>query len=222
MGNRKRIDRGGAMMEFTLLIPVWLSLLLGTLWVGTAMIGGQQTMQMVRDLCSMYSRGVDFSSNGGSTSSAVLTDITQQLGSITASGSAVAIFTTITYVGNSVCASAGSTYGSTSPSLSHTAACTNYGHFVFTQQYTQGNTNLLTSKFGTAPAVDLDANYNISLIHQVSDTNDVSTFNLLTTPQENGQDGYQSGQPAYVVEVFFAGSGQRGYTEGGNYAYAVF
>jgi Flp pilus assembly protein TadG len=221
MRNRNRTHRGGAMVEFTLLVPVWLTLLLGTLFVGSAMIGGQQTMQMARDLASMYSRGVNFSSGGGATSSATLTDITNQLGTITSSGTAVAIFTTVTYVGNSVCASAGPTYGTTSP-LSHTAACTNYGKFVFTQQYTQGNTSLLTSHFGTAPSGDLDSDYNVSLVNQVSDTNDVSTFSLLPAPQENGQDGYQSGQPAFVVEVLFSGTGQAGYANGSNYAYAVF
>jgi Flp pilus assembly protein TadG len=221
MGNRKRSNRGGAMIEFTILVPVWLSLLLGTMWVGSAMIGGQQIMQMARDLGSMYSRGVDFSSGGGASSSATLTDITQQLGTLTSTGTGVVIFSTVTYVGNSVCAAAGSTYGSTSP-LSHTAACKNYGKFVFTQQYTQGNTSLLTSNFGKPPSGDLDASFNISLVNQVSDTSDVSSFKLLPTPQENGQDGYQSGQPAYVVEVFFSGTGQAGYTKGGNYAYAVF
>jgi Flp pilus assembly protein TadG len=217
--NRKR--RGGAMMEFTILVPVWLSLLLGTLWIGSAMIGGQQTMQMARDLASLYSRGVNFSSAGGASASSTLTNITQQLGTMTSTGTAVAIFSTLTYVGNSVCASAGSTYGSSSPP-SHTASCSNYGKYVFTQQYKQGNTSLLTSKFGTPPSADMDANYNVTLTNQVTDSGDRSTFSLLPAPAEAGQDGYQSGQPIYLVEIFFTGSGQMGYTQGSNYAYAVF
>jgi hypothetical protein len=68
----------------------------------------------------------------------------------------------------------------------------------------------------------MDSNFNISTVHYLTDTTDVSSFNLLPAPQENGQDGYQSGQPAYLVEVFFSGSGQKGYTQGGAYAYAVF
>jgi hypothetical protein len=40
----------------------------------------------------------------------------------------------------------------------------------------------------------------------------VSSFNLLPKPKEDGTDGYQSGQPIYVVEAFF----------GGTYAFAVF
>jgi Flp pilus assembly protein TadG len=209
------------MMEFALLVPVIVPLILGTMWIGSTMVRGQQVTQMARDLASMYSRGVNFSSTGGSTSSTILTDITQQLGALTASGTGVVVFSTLTYVGNSVCASAGSTYGSLSP-LSHTAKCSNYGKFVFTQQYTQGNTTLRTSNFGTAPAADMDSNFNIALTSYVTHASDVSTFNLLPVPQENGADGYQSGQPVYVVEVMFTGSGQAGYTQGSNYAYAVF
>jgi len=221
MRSPKRNNRGGSMMEFTLLVPVWVPLLLGTLFIGTAMVQGQQVTQMARDLASMYSRGVNFSSVGGSASSATLTDVTQQVGTVTSTGTGVVIFSTLIYVGNSVCASAGSTYGSLSP-LSHTAACKNYGKFVFTQQYTQGNTSLHSSNFGTAPSADLDANYNVSTTNYLTDTSDVSTFNLLPVPQENGQDGFQSGQPAYVVEAYFSGTGFTGYTKGGTYAYAVF
>ena len=113
MRKRKRINRGAAMMEFMLLVPVWLPLILGTMWIGSAMVRGQQITQVARDLGSMYSRGVDFSSTGGSTSSAILTEITQQVGTVAASGTGVVIFTSLTYVGNSVCASLNGTNGST-------------------------------------------------------------------------------------------------------------
>jgi Flp pilus assembly protein TadG len=230
MRKRKRINRGAAMMEFMLLVPVWLPLILGTMWIGSAMVRGQQITQVARDLGSMYSRGVDFSSTGGSTSSAILTEITQQVGTVAASGTGVVIFTSLTYVGNSVCASLNGTNGSTvygvAPSSgsagSHTANCTNWGKFVFTQQYTQGNTNLLTSKFGTAPTNEMDTNFNIPSSYYVTNTNYVSTFNLVPAPQELGQDGYQSGQPIYVVETFFSGIGQKGYASGSGYAYAIF
>jgi Flp pilus assembly protein TadG len=213
------------MMEFMLLAPVWLTLILGTMWIGSAMVRGQQVTQAARDLGSMYSRGVDFASNAGAASSETLTAVTQQVGTVTASGTGVAIFTTLTYVGNSVCASLGATYGvapSSGSAGSHTASCTNYGKFVFTQQYTQGNTSLLTSKFGTAPTDEMDANFNIPSSYYVTSATYVSTFNLLPAPKELGQDGYQSGQPVYVVETYFSGTGQKGYASGGDYAYAVF
>ena len=68
----------------------------------------------------------------------------------------------------------------------------------------------------------MDSNYNVSTTNYLTDRSDRATFNLLTTPLEAGQDGFQSGQPAYVVEAYFSGSGQAGYTKGGTYAYAVF
>ena len=68
----------------------------------------------------------------------------------------------------------------------------------------------------------MDANFNISTTNYLTDANDVSTFNGLPVPLENGADGFQSGQPAYVVEAYFSGLGQAGYTNGGTYAYAVF
>jgi Flp pilus assembly protein TadG len=218
------------MIEFMLLVPVWVPLIIGTMWIGSAMVRGQQVTQTARDLGSMYSRGVNFSSTGGAASSETLTAITQQLGTVTASGTGVAIFTTLTYVGNSVCASLNGTNGSTvygvAPSSgsagSHTANCTNWGKFVFTQQYTQGNTSLLTSKFGTAPTNEMDTHFNIPSSYYVTNASYVSTFNLLPAPQELGQDGYQSGQPVYVVETRFSGLGQKGYTSGSDYAYAVF
>jgi Flp pilus assembly protein TadG len=230
MRNRNRTESGTSMIEFILLVPVWLPLILGTMWIGSAMVRGQQVTQTARDLASMYSRGVNFSSVGGAASSQTLSTIAQQLGSVTASGTGVVIFTTLTYVGNSVCASLNGTNGSTvygvAPSSgsagSHTANCTNWGKFVFTQQYGQGNTTLLTSKFGTAPTAHMDSNFNIPSSYYVTDSTYQSTFNLLQAPLELGQDGYQSGQPVYLVETYFSGKGQAGYASGGAYAYAVF
>jgi Zn-dependent protease len=68
----------------------------------------------------------------------------------------------------------------------------------------------------------MDSNFNIATTTYVTDTSDVATFNLLPAPKEDGTDGYQSGQPVYVVETFFSSSWAAGYATGGNYAYAVF
>lgn len=216
------------MMEFTILVPVWLPLLIGTLWIGSSMIRQQQITQTARDLASMYSRGVNFSTNGDTAEGGVLAQITAPLGSLDATtGNGVIIFSTITYAGNSFCASANTsttTYGSLSP-LSHTGNCSNYGNFVFTQQYTQGKSSLMStgSNFGT-PTGPLDANtFSILPSDSVSVSGNKSKFNLITpVPAEAGSDGYQSGQPIYVVEVYFQHTGLSGLTSGGDYAYAVF
>jgi Flp pilus assembly protein TadG len=223
MRNRKRTTRGGAMLEFTLLTPVWLPLLLGTMFIGSAMIRGLQVTQVARDAASMFCRGVDFSAGAGSDAANILTKVTQELGTITSGGTGVVIFSTLTYVGNSVCTMAGSSYHDSSTPPQHTANCTNYGKFVFTQRYIVGNTTLRTSNFGAPAAADVDSTkqYNIPITKYVINS-DVSTFNLLPVPLENGTDGYQSGQPIYLVEVFFTGTSMAGYTQGGSYAYAVF
>ena len=215
------------MLEFTLLIPVWLPLLLGTLWIGSAMVRGLQVTQVARDLASMFCRAVDFSATGaGTASNDILPKLTQELGTVTSTGTGVVIFSTLAYVGNSVCAMAGPAYHDNSTPPQHTAACTNYGKFVFTQRYTVGNTSLRSSSFGAPATADLDSTkqYNITIVNYVTHTADVATFNLLPNPLENtpNTDGYQSGQPVYLVEVFFSGTGQVGYTQGGSYAYAIF
>lgn len=224
MHSPKRSNRGGALLELTMLTPVWLTLLLGTMWYGAAMIQGLQITQVARDLASMFCRGVDFSTGVGTSSNQILTMVAQELGAVTASGNGVAIFSTVTYVGNSVCTAAGPAYHDNNVPPQHTAACTNYGKFVFTQRYTVGNTSLRSSNYGAPAAADLDSTkqYTIPITKYVTNTADVTNFNLLPVPQENGNDGYQSGQSAYLVEVYFSGRGQAGFNQGGTYAYALF
>src|ERR1035438_10091005 len=158
MSNRKRNQRGGAMLEFMLLTRVWLPMLLGTMWIGSAMIRGLQVTQMARDAASMFCRGVDFSATGtGTASSDILPKLAQELGPLTRTGNGVFIFSTLTYVGNSVCAMAGPTYHDNATPPVHTANCTNYGKFVITQRYTVGNSSLRSSNFGAPATADLDS-----------------------------------------------------------------
>ena len=160
------------MLEFTLLTPVWLPLLLGTLWIGSAMVRGLQVTQVARDLASMFCRAVDFSATGaGTASNDILPKLSQELGTVTSTGTGVVIFSTLTYVGNSVCAMAGPAYHDNSTPPQHTAACTNYGKFVFTQRYTVGNRSLRSSSFGAPATADLDSTKQYNIHHrQLRDT----------------------------------------------------
>ncbi len=213
------------MIEFTLIVPFWCTLLLGTFWCGTAMVRGLVVNEVARDLDSMWSRGTDFSST--TASNTIITDITQALGTVTATGTGVVWFTQLTYVGNSVCAGlgtvSGKTYGTFTPTTQgYNPPCTNLGDFVITQQYSQGNTSLRSSAFGTAPSANLDSTnyYKVDQIITYATTPAlVSSFNLLPKPQEAGADGYQSGNPIFVVEAYFQGIA--GF-QGGVYGYAVF
>jgi hypothetical protein len=213
------------MLELTMLTPVWLALILGTLWYGSAMVQGLQVTQIARDAASMFCRGVDFSTGSGTSSNQILTMVSQELGTLSSTGNGVIIFSTLTYVGNSVCAAAGPTYHDSSTPPQHTAACTNYGKFVFTQRYTVGNSSLRSSNYGSPASGDVDSTkqYKIPITKYVTNGADVTgNFNLLPTPLEDGTDGYQSGQPIYLVEVFYSGKGQAGYNQGGTYAYTLY
>jgi len=230
MRNRKQTNRGVSMIEFTLIVPFWCTLLLGTFWFGTAMVRGLMVNEVARDLDSMWSRGQDFSATGSSGENTMLTEITQSLGTVTSTGTGVVWFTQLTYVGNSVCAGlgtvAGKTYGTFTPTTQgYNPPCTNLGDFVITQQYYQGNYGLRKSAFGNATTsgmLDSTSEYNVmapTILNYSTTASLVSNFNLLPKPAEAGADGYQSGNPIFVVEAYF--QGVAGF-QGGVYGYAVF
>ena len=148
MRKPKPTERGGAMLEFALICPVWVPLLLGTMWTGFAMIRELQVQQVARDAASIFCRGgTDFSDTASTDApNEILTKMTQDIGSITSTGTGVLIFSTLTYVGNSVCTAAGAAYHDSQTPPQHTAACTNYGHFVFTQRYSVGHLADLASQ----------------------------------------------------------------------------
>jgi Flp pilus assembly protein TadG len=225
MRHRKRKNRGGAMVEFALLCPVWLTLLLGTMWYGTAMIRGLMVTQTARDLASMYCRAVDFSATDANSAQVnILPKLVRELGTITTTGgTGVAIFSQLTYVGADICKMAGvPTY---SDGVTPTGNCKNWQKFVFTQRYTVGTASLLASILGNPASGDPDSTkqYKIPLTTYVSNAADAlsTNFNLLPNPDTH-PGGYKSGQPVYVVEVFFPGTSSPGYGGGHAYAYAIF
>ena len=212
------------MVEFALLCPVWLTLLLGTMWYGTAMIRGLMVTQTARDLASMYCRAVDFSDTGASSAQVkILPKLVHELGTITTTGgTGVTIFSQLTYVGADICKMAGvPTY---SDGTTPTGNCKNWKKFVFTQRYTVGKAGLRASSLGDPASGDPDSTkqYKIPLTTYVSNPADALTnFNLLPNPDDH-PGGYKSGQPVYVVEVFFPGTSSKGYGGGNSYAYAIF
>src|SRR5580658_1461175 len=88
--------RGGATVEFSLVLLVLIPLLLGAGVVGVNMVRTLQTIQLARDAGHMYARGVDFSQPGNQT---ILLQIGQSVGLATgSSGSAVVTLSSLTYV----------------------------------------------------------------------------------------------------------------------------
>jgi hypothetical protein len=231
MRNRKHKNRGGSMVEFCLLCPVWVTLLLGTLWFGSAMIRSLMVQQAARDLASMYCRAVDFSADGaGTAQDNILPKLIHELGTISnKDGTGVVIFSQLTYVGADQCQLAGAPTYYTTATGKPTSKCANWKQFVFTQRYivgqqTSGQKGYRTSNFGAPDTADCDKTnqYKIPITKYVSNTNDAASwFTLIPNPDDH-PGGYKSGQPIYIVEVFFAGTAQAGYGNGGAYAYAIF
>ncbi len=218
MTGKRHRRRGGSALEFAMLTGVWVPLLVGTTAIGSTMIRGLQVVHVARDAAHMYALGVDFSLSG---SQDMLGKLSSDLGSLTSSGDGLVVFSTLEYVGRYVCQSAG--YADTSTPPNPTTSCRNYGHFVFTHRWMVGNTSLRTSNIG-APSVGVDANTGvIPLNTYVTQTGDrADAFTAIPAPRENGSDGYQAGDPIYLVEVFFRGGSFAGYTQGGTYAAAIF
>jgi hypothetical protein len=99
---------------------------------------------------------------------------------------------------------------------------------VFTQRYivgqqTSGQKGYRLSNFGAPTSTDPDSTnqYKIPITKYVSNASDQVAFTLIPNPITT-PGGYQSGQPIYIVEVFFGGTSQAGYGGGGAYAYAIF
>jgi hypothetical protein len=214
-------ENGAAGIEFALTSVVWIPLILGTLVIGTNMIRALQTIQVARDTGHMYARGVDFSMNANQQ---IIARLAQSLGSLNSStgtppGVGVVILSSMTYVGRWQCKARGFADASNPPNP--TGACTNYGHFVFSQRVVIGNTTLRSSKYGRPTSYDSTTGYVADYVTDIGARAD--TFNLLPKPKEDGTDGFQAGQFAYLVEAYFKGFGLTGVWDNpGTYAHAIF
>lgn len=220
MPSRRHNQRGGSAVEFALLTVVWLPLLLGTLAIGTAMIRGLETVQLARDTGHMYALGVDFSL---AANQAVIARLGQELGMQTSGGPGVVILSGISYVGVYQCKALGLADNSTPPVPYST--CTNYKHFVFTQRLKIGDPALRASNFGSPDAslVDATSGYITPSDYVKKSGARADSFKLLPKPKEDGTDGFQAGQVAYLVEAYFRAPDFPGFmTAWGTYAHALF
>ncbi len=216
--------RGGATIEFSLVLLVLIPLLLGTGVVGVNMVRTLQTIQLARDAGHMYARGVDFSQPGNQT---ILLQIGQSVGLATgSSGSAVVTLSSLTYVDLAACASVGAVSAG-----KPTSACTNFGDWVFTQFMVIGNASLRRNGIGsplvsgpTGVTVNA-ATGQISLAQYVTQAGAVATFNSINpySVVSGTARGLPSGQFLYIAEA-----GVRGFTmtpfvtNGMTYSYGIF
>ena len=220
MAAKRSSRRGGSAVEFALLSVVWVPLLLGSWATGMTMIRSLQSDQIARDAGHMYARGVDFSLSG---TQAMLGELSSDMGTLTSTGTGEVILSTISYIGRYQCKALGLADNADPPNPS--AACTNYGHWVFTHRFTIGNSSLATSHFGSPDAslVTQSTGYIARDVYTKNVLARADTFTLLPKPKEDGADGFQAGQFAYLVETYFKVPQFPGVMTGQHaYAYAMF
>ncbi len=205
---QKQKTRGVAILEFSLIAVVLVPLTLGTVFVGLNMLRALQTVQLARDAGHMYARGANFAQTGNQTT---LTTLGADMGLTTSAttSKALVILSTVTYVDKATCAAAGKVDASGNP-----LGCTNYSQWVFTQRIYVGNTSMRTSNFGSpitsgSGKVTLDANGNVSLADQTTNSNDVATFTGIN-PYAN-VNGSVSGLPSREV-IYIAEAASTGLT----------
>jgi hypothetical protein len=148
---RKRRNRrsGVAIIEFSLCIGFLVLLLLGTLVFGFRLIRNLQMEQIVRDVCHMYLRGVNFKNTVPNAQSTA--KLLAQSFDLSSSGSSVLILSQIRVIQQADCDAA----NPGSPKGTH---CTNLNNPVFTEDLMIGNTglringlNVAGSIYGTPP-----------------------------------------------------------------------
>jgi hypothetical protein len=212
MKNRHR--RGSSGVEFALISPFLFGTLLG-LWIyGIQMIQHLQVVQVARDLASMYSRGVDFSTTANQS---LVTRLGEDLGLQASGGNGIVILSTVQYIGPNQCAQF------------PTKTCTNSGQWVFTDRFVFGNSSLRSSNLGNTTC-SLASDGSVSLVDSVTNgcaavphTGLLGGTAGLGTPSDS-VDGFKPGQPAYVVEVAAktGWTSQLPMTSGLGYAFAIF
>ena len=213
MANRMRLsirengERGNTMMEFAVVMPFWLTVLFGTMAMGTNLTRTIQVVQVSRDLASMYAKGTDFSAagfqnliTGGSGSASLVQGM-----DLSAGGNAVIYLSQVRHV-----------YSTDADC----ASCANAGKDVFINQVVFGNTALFTSYLGPSPpASDLDTHDNTKNPTTLAAdmTNQKALFPASYPVPGNGT-------VAFVVEVFMASQDVKflGFNGAGNYSRAIF
>jgi hypothetical protein len=221
---RKKKKRGVAILEFSMLMLVLVPLLLGTTAVGLNMLRTLETAQLARDAGHMYAKGADFSQPGNKT---ILLTLGSDLGLTTSASTSAAleILSTVTYVDQAMCASAGKVDASGNP-----LGCTNFGQWVFTQRIEIGKTSLHTSNFGspltTGPnGVTVDpATGKISLLDQVTKPGAVATFTGINpyAVADGSVSGLPSGQVIYISEAAASGVSLMADSGSITYSYGMF
>ncbi len=234
MNRGRENSRGGSAIEFALLAPFWVTMLLGTFAIGFNLVDGMRVIQLARDSANLFFSGVDFVTDvGGQTPPNRARAELARLGSAFGlssdlngnTGQAVVILTGITYVSREMCKSLGWADNS-SPPNPDTTRCANWRHWVITQHVVVGTRSFRASTWGDARSVPAGGKGLIEIEDYCSNqAARADGFNLFEQPPDDGNPhpGYQPGDIIFAAEVSTAGWGVPGVVQGlKQYSYALF
>jgi len=226
----RHASRGGSTIEFALSLMVLMPLVLGVGAIGINLIRTQETIQLARDAGHMYARKLDFTDQANMN---LLSRLGAGLGltnSVSSSGDALVILSSLTYVDDTTCIAA--------IAANPSNGCSNRTKWVFTQRQTVGNTTMATSAYGTPRpwtgtgdliGVQMDSHGNISLDQYTDRAGAVANFtsaNNGINPYSNVNgviSGLPSGARLYAAEAFSTGFGMPPFVKGTpTYSYAFF
>lgn len=196
-GYRRR-EKGNTLLEFALIAPALVLILLGVVSVGYMLSRSIQVAQVTRDAAHMFFDGIDFSVVGnqnvvgrlGSGMGWTLASPDANGSTIDANGNGVVIFTKILMVGDNECTAGGHPRATTT--------CPNFGQLVIEQRIAIGNVTLRASNFGSPTQSLLQNDGSIQPQDYVTDS---SVLVPTGTPPNNLN--LAAGQFTYGVEAYF-------------------
>jgi len=212
---RKRNQKGQEMLEFAIVVVLFIPLIMGSFIVGMNLIRSNYANQVCRDLTDIYIHGGDFSTYSMQQLSQRLAQgLNLQIGaSFTGNqqsntgnaGNGLVTVTQIMWVGST-----------TSPNClaavaGGAASCTNHDSFVYTQQIQFGNGTLANSSTVSLGNPGSGAVLTSAGIVQnpVTDSNAAlgsgpqTAMKAMWQTTNNGQTSLIDGQLIYIVETFF-------------------
>jgi len=186
--NRRRNQKGNALLEFAIVSIVIIPLFFGMVGVGVNLGHMNQVLQITRDAGHMYAKGVDFSVAANQN---ILVNLATGTGFAATGGNGVMMFSEVIQVYLADCTAAGYT----------SSNCTNLNKLVFTNRIVVGDSTIRASNYGTPSSTIVSSNGNIAPSDYLTNSSAVvgGTFSSeLTTAGLTLNDG----DVAYATEFY--------------------
>lgn len=212
----RKHSRGSSAVEFALMLPFMVTLLLGTIGAGFGLLHNLEVIQLARDAARLYAKQEQNINFAMQSTQDILVNIANDLGlSQTATGTTPNVFGT-SGAGTAVVYISQVTYLGSAQCPNGTASCANYQQWVFTQRVVVGNPSIDTSHFGN-PATSIISSTDGTITSANYMKNSTAVANM------TGVAALPSGASLYVAEVTGPGVTVPGFWNSPKvYSYAIF